>query len=57
MDPTITPGPETLAPQVTMELTQRGGHVGFVTSGRCGQPLYWLEQRITDFLQSELKKR
>ena len=57
MDPTITPGPDTLAPQVTMELTRRGGHVGFVASGRYGQPVYWLEQRITDFLQGELKKR
>lgn len=57
MDTTITPGSEALASQVTMELTQRGGHVGFVESGHYGQPLYWLEQRITDFLQSELKKR
>ena len=57
MDPTITPGPEALAPKVTLELTQRGGHVGFVSSGRYGQPVYWLEQRITDFLQAEMKKR
>ncbi len=57
MDPTITPGPEALAPQVKMELTQQGGHVGFVARGRYGQPLYWLEQRIADFLQGELKKR
>lgn len=57
MDPTITPGPEALAPQVKMELTQHGGHVGFVASGRYHQPVYWLEQRITDFLQRELKKR
>lgn len=57
MDPTITPGPEALAPKVTMELTQRGGHVGFVASGRYGQPVYWLEQRIVDYLQGELKKR
>lgn len=55
MDATITPGPDALAPQVTLELTERGGHVGFVASGRYGQPLYWLEQRIADFLQSELK--
>lgn len=57
MDPTITPGPEMLAPKVRLELTRRGGHVGFVSSGRFGQPVYWLEQRITDFLQAELKKR
>lgn len=57
MDPTITPRAEALAPQVTMELTQRGGHVGFVASGRLGQPLYWLEHRLVDFLQSEFKKR
>lgn len=57
MDPTITPGPEALAPQVMLELTQRGGHVGFVGSGRWGQPVYWLEHRIADFLQGELQKR
>lgn len=57
MDPSITPRAEALAPKVTLELTQRGGHVGFVCSGRYGQPLYWLEQRITDYLQGELKKR
>ncbi len=57
MDPTITPGQDALAPQVTLELTQRGGHVGFVASGRYGWPVYWLEQRITDFLQDELRKR
>ncbi|PTU30050.1 hydrolase [Stenotrophobium rhamnosiphilum] len=57
MDPTITPNAEALAPQVALELTPRGGHVGFVASGRWGQPVYWLEHRLVDFLQSELQKR
>ncbi|MES2491419.1 MAG: hydrolase [Pseudomonadota bacterium] len=57
MDPTITPGAEALAPQVSLELTPRGGHVGFVASGRWGQPVYWLEHRLVDFLQDELQKR
>lgn len=57
MDPTITPSQEELGSSVKLELTQRGGHVGFVASGRYGQPVYWLEQRLADFLQGELQKR
>ena len=57
MDPAITPGPEALAPPVTLELTRHGGHVGFVASGRHGQPLYCLEQRLADFLETQRRRR
>lgn len=44
------PEPALLPPSVTHELSQRGGHVGFVTSHN-GKPRFWLSQRIFDFFQ------
>ncbi|GJM13074.1 MAG: hypothetical protein DHS20C12_14770 [Pseudohongiella sp.] len=37
-----------LSPRVQMQLTEKGGHVGFVSS----KPDNWLEQRILNFLQA-----
>jgi predicted alpha/beta-fold hydrolase len=52
MDPVVVPEMAALAPQVTLELTREGGHVGFVASGRWGRPVYWLERRLADYLQA-----
>tara|TARA_B110000858_G_scaffold198464_1_gene265344 strand:+ start:10443 stop:11429 length:987 start_codon:yes stop_codon:yes gene_type:complete len=38
---------EMLSPTVQMQLTEKGGHVGFVSSS----PDNWLEQRILNFMQ------
>ena len=37
-----------LSPTVQMQLTEKGGHVGFVSSS----PDNWLEQRILNFMQA-----
>jgi len=37
-----------LSPAVQMQLTEKGGHVGFVSS----KPDDWLEQRILNFMQA-----
>jgi len=50
MEPSIIPSAGQLAPAVTLELAQNGGHLGFVAAGDGGWPLYWLEQRIAEFL-------
>jgi predicted alpha/beta-fold hydrolase len=50
MSPDIVPSEAQLSPQVTIELSQRGGHVGFVAANRFGAPRYWLEQRIPAYL-------
>ncbi len=47
----VLPQPEQLAPCVTLELSQRGGHVGFVGRDANGQPEFWLERRIAAHLE------
>lgn len=48
------PEPHELAPQTHLELTENGGHVGFVTGNLPWQPIYWLEQRAVAYLQKFL---
>ena len=38
------------APQVTFEVTPQGGHVGFVAGRWPFRPVYWAEQRVTNWL-------
>lgn len=47
----ILPKANELSEDVTLELSSRGGHVGFITGNIPGKPVYWLEQRIPAFLQ------
>lgn len=53
MSPAV-PAAEELAPEVTLELSAAGGHVGFVAASANGGVDYWLESRITAFLQERL---
>ncbi len=50
MTPAVLPQPQQLAPQVTLEVSRRGGHVGFVAAGTGGRPLFWLESRLAAVL-------
>ncbi len=50
MVPEIIPPAEQLAPLVTLELPQHGGHIGFVAAGRGGLPHYWLDERVSEYL-------
>jgi len=54
MSADIVPAQADLSPAVRFELSRHGGHVGFVAAGRLGQPVYWLEQRIPEFLRERL---
>lgn len=51
MTPDIVPAEEELSKDVTLELSAKGGHVGFISGHLPGKPVYWLEQRIPDFLK------
>ena len=54
MVPGIVPKATALAPSVTLELSEHGGHVGFLSQDRRGRPDYWLERRFSDWLQGAL---
>jgi predicted alpha/beta-fold hydrolase len=45
------PDKDELSPSITMELSDHGGHVGFVSGPNPLQPRYWLEERILQHLE------
>jgi predicted alpha/beta-fold hydrolase len=53
--PWIVPEPEELAPTVTLELSARGGHVGFVGGADPWRPDYWLERRIPNYMAAHFR--
>lgn len=50
MTPDVIPSDEELSPMVTLELSEGGGHVGFIGGCIPGRPNYWLDSRIPLFL-------
>lgn len=46
----IVPAEESLSPAVTLELAERGGHVGFISSGPLGLPQAWSEAYLCKHL-------
>ncbi|MBN2700931.1 MAG: hydrolase [Methylothermaceae bacterium] len=51
--PEVIPMAEETAPSVLLEITPRGGHVGFVEGPLPGKANYWLERRIPEFLATQ----
>ncbi|MCW8890262.1 MAG: hydrolase [Sedimenticola sp.] len=51
MWPTTLPAQEELSESVTLEVSENGGHVGFVSGAIPGVARYWLERRIIEELQ------
>lgn len=53
-DPFLTedmiPSEDELSPKVILEVSETGGHVGFVSGRYPWSPQYWLEKRIPEFL-------
>ncbi len=53
MTPEILPQADELSPQIELEISTHGGHVGFV-SGTILKPKYWLEERIVRYFAGGL---
>ncbi|MGI9220150.1 MAG: alpha/beta fold hydrolase, partial [Woeseiaceae bacterium] len=51
MTPAVIPDAEQLAEQVTLEVSESGGHVGFVVGGTPWRPKFYLPPRIIEFLE------
>ena len=54
MTPEMIPDEEQLSDCVTLEVSEHGGHVGFISGGMPWRPEYYLPKRITDFLASHI---
>lgn len=50
MNDTVVPKDEELSEQVTFELSEKGGHVGFMM-GTPWKPTIWFHQRVLDFAE------
>ena len=50
----VLPHADELSSHVTLEVSRRGGHVGFISGVVPGRPMYWLDQRIPEFLRETL---
>jgi predicted alpha/beta-fold hydrolase len=48
--PHLIPDPCDMSDQVTLEITDGGGHLGFVSGRWPWSPRYWIDDRITTFL-------
>ena len=51
----VIPDANDLSPFVHLDLSERGGHVGFVSGRYPWRPEYWLEKRVPAFLQEYLR--
>ncbi len=52
MSPEVLPDPENLSDDVTLEVAENGGHVGFVDGGTPWRPTFYLPGRIIEFLEA-----
>jgi predicted alpha/beta-fold hydrolase len=54
MSTDIIPDEHELSSSITLEVTDTGGHVGFVSGAFPWRPHYWLEERVPEFLKKHL---
>ncbi|HEX2139299.1 MAG TPA: hydrolase, partial [Woeseiaceae bacterium] len=54
MTPDVIPAEDSLSEFVTVEVSEQGGHVGFIHGGTPWRPQYYIPQRIIEFLEPQL---
>ena len=55
MTPDVVPTEDELSEQVLLELSEKGGHVGFISAGQMGVPSFWLDHRVPEYLAEQFK--
>lgn len=55
MTPEVLPKESELSEQVILELSKKGGHVGFITGKTLGVPVYWLDERIPEYIEEQFR--
>lgn len=53
----VLPKEEELSKHVVLEISQKGGHMGFVAGRKPGVPIYWLDSRIPEYIDREFEKK
>ena len=56
MTPSVIPTADELAPNIRLEISGAGGHVGFIGGWLPFWPSYWLEKRVTEFLAAHFQE-
>ncbi|MDI1352049.1 MAG: hydrolase [bacterium] len=51
----VVPTESELSHSTILELSQKGGHVGFISSNKIGLPVYWLDNRLCEYLAEQFK--
>jgi len=54
MNQSALPSEDDLSASVTLELTEQGGHVGFVYGSSPFNPKYWSEKRLVEFFDERV---
>lgn len=54
MRPSIVPNVEQTSASVSLEITEQGGHVGFITGSAPWKLVYWLDERVPAWLKTQL---
>lgn len=53
MEPETIPGKSELSESIELEVSLHGGHIGFI-SGSLSEPVFWLQQRISEYILHHL---
>lgn len=51
----VLPTEAELSDATTLEISKKGGHVGFISGSIIGSPVFWLDQRIPEYLSTQFE--
>ena len=55
MSESVLPSEQDLSPHVRLELSDKGGHVGFM-QGTPWRPVIWMQKRVNQYFQEILRE-